>query len=52
MPNPWVGSCPNLQTVDWHEIPAKDKNSSFLRKFVNYGQKSFVTLTTGPQGEM
>jgi hypothetical protein len=24
-----------------------DKRSSLLRKFVNYGQKSFITLTPG-----
>jgi hypothetical protein len=26
---------------------AKDKHSSFLQIFVNYGQKSFITLAPG-----
>jgi hypothetical protein len=26
---------------------AKDKHSSLLRKFVNYGQKGFITLGPG-----
>jgi hypothetical protein len=30
-------------------MPAKDKHSSLLRKYVNYGQKSFITLAPGRQ---
>jgi hypothetical protein len=28
-----------------------DKHSGLLRKFVNYGQKSFITLAPAPQEE-
>jgi hypothetical protein len=32
---------------NWQEMFAKDKQSSLLRKSVNYGQKSFITLGPG-----
>jgi hypothetical protein len=40
---------PYPQTLDTRlEKLAKDKYSSLLRKFVNYGQKSSLTLSPGP----
>ncbi len=43
-----VGSWPHTLTLDIRL--ARDKHSSLLRKSVNYGQKSFITLTPGITG--
>jgi hypothetical protein len=34
-------------TLGWKKL-AKDKHFSLLRRFVNYGQKSFITLGPVP----
>ncbi len=39
------------QTLDQTEKLAIDKHSSLLRKFVNYGQKSFLTFLPGLRGD-
>jgi hypothetical protein len=36
---------PTNKILGWK--PARDKRSSFLQKFVNYGQKSYITLALG-----
>ena len=38
---------PYLQTLDWAERACQGQNSIKLRKFVNYGQKSFITFAPG-----
>ena len=43
-----VGSWPYPQHLTETERLARDKHSSLLRKFVNYTQKSFITLAPGP----
>ncbi len=35
---------PYLKTIYQAERPARDKHSSLLRRFVNYGRKRFITL--------
>jgi hypothetical protein len=40
-----VGSWPHPQKLDEVERLARDKHYSILQKSVNYGQKSFITLS-------
>ncbi len=42
----WVGSWPFLQTLVKDGKADRDKRSSLLRKFVNYGRKKFYNIDT------
>ncbi len=44
----WVGSGLTGKNYTNMEMLARDKHSSLLRTFVNYGCKSFITLGPGP----
>jgi hypothetical protein len=45
----WVGSGITRKYYNRLERLARDKHSSLLHKFANYGQKSFITLGSGPK---
>jgi len=42
----WIGSGHTCKHWTWLERLARDKHSSLLRKYVNYGSKKFYS--TGP----
>jgi len=40
---------PYLQTLDLAGEACQEKHASLLQTFLNYGHKSFITLTPGPR---